>query len=85
MDIVPEAGEQDECLNGVFLSAEQDAPGDGHVKFYTKKEYEKFLAESGRQWEKDVSLYNADGEYFCCSHIKFPVCFISVHVLQCNT
>lgn len=45
MDIIPEDGEQDKCLNGVFFSAERETQGDGHVKYYTLKEYEGFFAD----------------------------------------
>ena len=50
MDIVPEEGEQNRCLNQVFLAAERDAPGDGHVKFYTLAEYEELLGRRGFVW-----------------------------------
>jgi len=47
MDIVPDEGEQDVWFNELFLSAEHEAEGDGHVKFYTLTEYRSLCDHAG--------------------------------------
>lgn len=47
IDPVPSPGLQDYWLNKVFLDAEHETSGDGHIKFYTLEEYSHFLAELG--------------------------------------
>ena len=63
MDIVPEEGEMDICLNRIFSKAEQIAPGDGHVKFYTLAEYRGFFSETG---------YEAEGIEYSDFPVKWP-------------
>jgi ubiquinone/menaquinone biosynthesis C-methylase UbiE len=47
IDVVPSAGMQDHWLNEVFVAAEREGPGDGHIKFYTIEEYEQFFSQAG--------------------------------------
>lgn len=69
IDIVSSAGMQDRWLNEVFLTAERETSGDGHLKFYTVEEYEGFLTAAGFILEQQESLphllaWGKSGDYW---------------------
>ncbi|MFA6135557.1 MAG: class I SAM-dependent methyltransferase [Phycisphaerae bacterium] len=76
MDILPEDAAQADRLNDVFLSADRDAPGDGHLRFRTLPEYEEVLRDAGFslgdvlyssfavKWAKTTDYYRAICRHF---------------------
>ena len=69
LDCVPPDDAMSDAINRVFLQAEKEGHGDGHVRFYTAKEYKNFLLSTGLrltavQTYEHVSVWPKSKQYY---------------------